>query len=104
MGQICHGNYITIVPKVSIKMSITASKEPTKMSSQMVAIKAPNGSTNNINQHDSLCSTPWAHQDVHGSYHSTQWIITVSNRPNEVLTNGTSNMSPEGSGPKSLLA
>lgn len=53
-----------------------------------------------------------AHQDVNGSYHSTQWIdmiptemavTTVSNRPTKMLTDGTSKVSPEGSGPKSLM-
>lgn len=91
---------------------ITAPKGPTKMSSQTVAIRIPNRSTNNINQHGSLHSTQRARQDVNGSYHSSQRVnamptemavTTVSNRPAKMLTDRTSKVSPGGSGPKSLM-
>lgn len=56
------------------RTSITMSKGPTKMSSKMAAIRAPNGPTYNIDQYGSLCNTQRAHHHVNGSYHSTQRI------------------------------
>ena len=80
---------VTITSKGSAKGTcITAPKGPTKMSSQMVAIRTPNRSTSNINQHGSLHSTQRAHQDVNGSHHSSQWINTM---PTEMAVTAVSN-------------